>query len=129
MGVLTREDILKVEDLKVEKVEVPEWGGDIFIAEMSGDARDEFEQYAFAQSGKKTDYVHIRAALVAMCAVNEKRERLFSFEDIKALGQKNGLILDRLFDVANRLNKIFGSQREDVAKNSETPQGDSSGGG
>ena len=128
MGVLTREAILKAEDLKVEKVEVPEWGGDVYIAEMTGDARDEFEQYAFAQREKKQEYVHVRAVLVAMCAVNEKRERLFSFEDIKALGCKNGLVLDRLFDVANKLNKVYGAAREDVAKNSETPQGDSSGG-
>jgi len=128
MGLLTRDAILKAEDLKVEKVEVPEWGGDVYIAEMTGDARDEFEQYVNAQRETKQQYVHIRAALVAMCAVNEKRERLFSYEDMKALGQKNGLILDRLFDVANKINKIFGVAREDVAKNSETPRGDSSGG-
>lgn len=126
MRVLTKNDILQAEDLKMEQVSVPEWGGDLYVSEITADARDEFEQYMFEQ--RKGKYAHVRAALVAMTLVNEQRERLFSFEDIVKLGKKSGLVLDRLFDIANKLNKLYGPERETLEKNSETPQGSKSDG-
>ena len=128
MRVLTKDDFLK-DELKTEKVELPEKDGFVFVTELCADARDEFDQYCFAQKKAKKDYVHVRAALVALSTVNEKGERLFSFEDIVDLGKKgSGLLLDKIFNVSNRLNKIFDSEAEEIAKNSETPQGDNAGG-
>ena len=147
MGVLTKQEILLQDDLKKEELYIPEWKASVLISELSADARDEFEQFMVEErekvrpkqigqvkgQGKKQDkpqvkkkeYAHIRAALAAYTLVDEKGERLFSTQDIMDLGKKSGMALDRIFDVANKLNKIYGQEREDVEKNSEMPQGDS----
>jgi len=146
MGLLTKQEILSQDDLKKEELYIPEWEASVLISELSADARDEFEQFMVEErdrirpkqrqpvkgQGKKQDkpqvnkkeYAHIRAALAAYTLVDEKGERLFSTQDIMELGKKSGMALDRIFDVANKLNKIYGQEREDVEKNSETPQGD-----
>ena len=139
MRLLTKQDILASE-LKKEKLHIPEWDGFVFISELGADARDEFEQFVVAErqnlqpkrtagqkklQPKKTEYLHVRAALAAATVVGETGERLFSLSDAVALGKKSGRAMDRIFDAANKLNKIYGQEREDAEKNSETPQGDS----
>jgi len=130
---LTRDQILKADDLKKEQVDVSKWwGGSVYVSEMSGDARDEFEQYMAEQykanKEKKAQYAHIRAFLAAWTVVDENGTRLFSFDDALALGRKNAKPLDKIFEASNRLNKVFGAERDDVEKNSETTLGDNSGG-
>jgi len=86
---------------------------------LSADARDEYEQYVIAESEKKKSekaaYIHIRAALAAASITDDKGKRLFTFADCAVLGEKSGQILDRI-------NKIYGQESEDVAKNSQKPQ-------
>lgn len=147
MGLLTKDQILSKDDLKKEELYIPEWGASVLISELSADARDEFEQFMVEQrdklqpkqgqrpkmpgkkqdklQAKKKEYAHIRAALAAYTLVDEKGDRLFSTQDIMELGKKSGMALDRIFDVANKLNKIYGQEREDLEKNLEAPQGDS----
>ena len=43
MGVLTREQILKADDMTTERVPVPEWGGEVLVKSLTGRQRDEFE--------------------------------------------------------------------------------------
>jgi len=148
MKLLKKEDILALDDLQKEELFIPEWEASVLISELSADARDEFEQFMVEQREKllppkephkkmqkkghnkpvkkpPTEYVHIRAALAAATLVDENGDLLFSFADVVKLGKKSGKALDRIFDVANKLNKIYGQEREGVEKNSETPQGDS----
>jgi hypothetical protein len=40
MAILNREAILGAVDLKKELVKVPEWGGEVYISMMTGEARD-----------------------------------------------------------------------------------------
>lgn len=129
---LSKKSILQADDLTTADVYVEEWDGTVRVAEMGADARDEFEQYLADASRKSKDekqkYFAIRAPLCAMCIVDDKGNRIFSFDDVEKLGKKNGQALDKIFDKANELNKIFGSAREDVAKNSETAQAENDGG-
>jgi len=129
MGLLTKQEILSQDDLKTEELYIPEWKASVLVSELSADARDEFEQFMVGErdklQSKKNEYAHIRAALAAATLVDEKGERLFSSQDIIKLGKKSGKALDRIFDVANKLNKIYGQERENIEKNSEAPQGDS----
>ena len=85
MKLLTKQDILSKDDLKKEKVDIPEWEGSVWISELSGDARDEFEQFMFAEGkkvqSKKSEYVHVRAGLAAATVIDEKGKRLFVYED------------------------------------------------
>ena len=41
---LSRDTILAKNDVKVEEVKVPEWGGSVLVRGMSGDQREAFEK-------------------------------------------------------------------------------------
>ena len=40
---LTKDEILRADDLRLERVEVPEWGGEVVLRTMTGTERDAFE--------------------------------------------------------------------------------------
>lgn len=118
MSVLTKADILGADDRKPVEVEVPEWGGTVLVALMSGEARDcfEFESYQSRQRGEPA--VNLRARIAARCMVDADGNRLFGESDIDALGKKSGAALDRVFDVACRVNKIGPQDIDDLEGNS-----------
>ena len=109
MKLLTRESILKKEDLKTERVDVPEWGGYIFVRTLSGEERDTFESdsYVISPEGKTEQVLGgFRARMVALVACNEKGERLFTAADVEALNKKSSSALIRVFDVASKVNGL-----------------------
>ena len=112
-GSLTREQILAAIDQKIEAVAVPEWNGTVYVRNLTGKARDRFERSRFKLVGKEVEVIHenTRASLLAASLCNEQGLLLFTEADIEALGEKNGAVLDRLFDVAQRLS---GLRKEDV---------------
>lgn len=124
---LTKEQILAADDLKRERVEVPEWGGHLFVGTITGAARDEFETVIFEPNKSPRERLrNIRARLVALTAVDEEGNLLFSQEDVEALGKKSAGVLDRVFSVAQRLNGLSKEDAENLAKNSgPSPRGDS----
>lgn len=119
MTILNREAILKADDLKRETVSVPEWGGDVVLRAMTGAERDAFEQSLFTGDGdaKKFSSENVRAKLLVRCIVNEKGERVFSDADVSMLGGRSGAVLDRLYDVAQRLSGIGKRDLEAAVKN------------
>jgi len=129
MSTLKRDDILKVQDITVEKVEVPEWGGDVYVKALTGTERDLFEASIIETHGQGKSRVrleNIRAKLVALSACDEKGERLFSAKDAEALGKKSAAALQRVFVVVQRLSGLTTSDVEELAKGlKENPFGDS----
>lgn len=121
MTLLTKEQILKSEDLKTEVVPVPEWGGDVMVQTMSGTARDRYEASIVEKNddGKhEQNLTNIRAKFIAATVVDDKGNLLFSEKDIAALGRKSSKALDRVFAVGQRLNAISDEDLEELAKNS-----------
>ena len=116
---LNRETILAANDLKPETVEVPEWGGSVYVRMLTGSERDAFEQSIVTGRGKNRTTVmeNIRARLCVLCLCDESGGRLFSDDDIDALGDKSAAALDRLFAVAQRVNGLSGEDVEDLAGN------------
>lgn len=123
---LTRAAIIAAPDLKTERVDVPEWGGEVILQELTADARDAFEletlERARLQKAGQPIPAHlqsVRARLVARCLVDEEGARLFETADeLEALGRKNGDVLDRLFDVARGLNTVTAADVADAGKDS-----------
>lgn len=113
---LTKEQILSAEDAKTITVDVPEWGGEIMIATMSGFARDQFEASLLGKNGG-TNTANIRAKLAAATIVDDKGALLFTDKDIMALGKKSSAALDRVFEASQKLNRISDGDVEDLAKN------------
>lgn len=113
---LTKEQILKQDDLKSEIVSVPEWGGDVKVSTMSGFARDRFEAGVTGKNGG-TNMSNIRAKLAAATIIDEDGKLLFDEGDIIKLGNKSCAALDRVFAAAQRLNLISNSDVDELAKN------------
>ncbi|QDU62172.1 Phage tail assembly chaperone [Planctomycetes bacterium Pan216] len=123
MPTLTRDQILGAEDLARESVDVPEWGGQVFVRMMSGEERDEFDQALVAKASGtnannlKVDVREMRARLCSLTICDEKGQLLFSRADVAALGKKSGAALQRVFDAAQKLNKINGDAVKSLEKN------------
>jgi len=122
---LTKKDILKADDIQKEMVNVPEWGGDIYLRTMSGLERDAFEQSIVKD--KVTNLTNIRARFCALVICDEDGKRLFTDADVVELGRKSSLVLSRIFDVGQSLNGFTNADVEELAKNSESGQSDDSG--
>jgi hypothetical protein len=110
---LTKAEILTKQDLKTEDVFIPEWDAWITVRSMSASQRDKFEAGTIERNGKevRTNLENIRARLCVLCMVGEDGEQLFDEADDHALGLKSAAALQRVFEVAQRLN---GMREEDV---------------
>ncbi|WP_299195759.1 hypothetical protein [uncultured Amphritea sp.] len=116
MALLTRDQILAADDHKTEVVPVPEWGGEVMVGTMSGTARDKLEASVIGKNGG-ANLTNARAKYLAACVVDEAGNLMFSEKDITKLGSKSVAALDRVFEVAQRLNRITDADLEDLAKN------------
>lgn len=115
---LNREAILAAPDLKRETVNVPEWGGDVAVAELSADALTAFLAVAFDDTGKPAlRGAKFDAALVAATLVDTLGVPLFGADEVESLAKKSPRALARVAAVANRLNFLTVETQETVAKN------------
>lgn len=125
-NLLTKDQILQIEDLQIKDVFVKPWDGYVRIRTMTAHERDQFEQEMFTnKGGKKERMDDIRANLVARTIVDEGGKRMFSDKDIKKLSSKSAAALDIIFDEAQKLNAVSNEDVEEIAKNSEEIQDDS----
>lgn len=118
---LTADAILGARDLDLERVDMPEWGGYVYVRGLTGRERDDFEYSMIdrtpARKGRRQQSTvevrmqNLRAGLVARCVVDSEGRRLFKDEQVAQLGEKSAAALDRLYDVASRLS---GLRAEDV---------------
>lgn len=112
------EEVLALDDRKVEEVPVAEWGGTVVrLMEMSAADRDDWEldRFNIVKSGARVR--NVRAGLVARCWVDKNGERVVPDDRISELGKKSAKVLDRLFDVCQRLNALTAGEVKEVEKN------------
>jgi hypothetical protein len=114
---LSRDQILNAKDSTIQTVPVPEWGGAVGVRVMSGKERDAFERRLSDQAKLGELGANMRAALVASTVVDEQGNRLFTEEDIEALGKKNWAALERITRVSTSLNLLSNESVETTAKN------------
>lgn len=123
MPLLSKDAILGADDRKWEDVPVPEWGGEVRILGMSGTERNAYQSslVVLGSNGQpqRVNLADQLAKLLAKSIVDENFERLFTDKDIKALGAKNGAVMERLSAVAQRLSGLRKEDVADAAGNSE----------
>ncbi len=112
MNTLSRDSILNAKDGKTEAVDVPEWGGRVFVRVLSGSQRDQLEAYITQKRDKGVDFAGVRALLVQLAACDEKGKPLFGVADLPAIGELSSLALQRVFDAASKLNGMTAGQVE-----------------
>ncbi len=129
MSALNREEILGADDIQVELIEVPEWGGDVWVKGMTGQERDKFEDELIIRStvgkGRKTTQVSevsladIRAKLCSMTICDKDKTRLFTEKDVKALSKKIEAALQRVFEIAQELSGITDDDIDELVEELE----------
>jgi len=126
---LTRDEILAVDDRKIEEVDVPEWGGKVGVVGLTGTERDELSGSLIDAKGQVNARraINLQTRLPALCMVNEQGARLFTEADVARLGQKSAAALKRVFDAAQRLSGLSETDVAEMTKNSDSSQSDDSG--
>lgn len=115
---LSKKDILEKVDLPIEEVEVPEWGGSVFVRGLNGKERDYFELSVIDQRNKgKVNLENIRAKLCALTICDETGEHLFSYDEVDQLAKKSGAALGRIFLVAQRLSGLSEDDVQEMTEN------------
>jgi len=129
MGLLTRGEIDKAADLETIDVSCPEWGGDVRLRALDGVGRDLWTTSVSGED-RAANMANIRARLVALHIVDGDGKPMYpGAEGAAALGKKSGVVLDRLFEAANKLSKLTKADVDALEKNSgAAPSGDSSSG-
>lgn len=125
---LTRDAILAVKDIQLEEVAVPEWGGSVWVKGMTGAERDKFEASIIEFRGKsqKINFTNMRARLASLTVCDAEGARLFTEQDVHALGEKSAGALQHIFAVAQRLSGLSPDDVEELTKElGENPLGDS----
>lgn len=102
-----------------ETVEMPEWGGSCGIRKLTSRERFEYEK-GFSKGLEEAD--DFRAKLVFLCAVDpESGARQFTTpEDYELLCSQPSELVQRVFDVANKVNALKKDEVKRLEKNSET---------
>lgn len=129
MGNLNRDDILKVKDLKVEKVQA--WGGTVHVRGMTGAERDKFEAGIIQMRGKEQslNLQNVRAKLCVLTLCDADGTRLFEDNEMALLAEKSAVELQKVFAVAQRLSGITQEDVDELAEGlKESPFGDSASG-
>jgi hypothetical protein len=131
---LTREDLLQKDDLKVEKVELSK--GYVFVREMTGHEKDVWEQSMLKQkpSGNKNKGVEyettlddFRAKLAVVTVCDADGNLLFKPEDYRMLNKMmSASNIEKIVAVAQRINAITQEEKDEILKNSEADQTDNS---
>lgn len=117
--VLSAAEILEADDIVVEPVQVPEWGGPgavVLVQTMTGFARDKFEDSITGKEGG-ANLSNIRAKMLSQSIVGEDGVLLFTDKDVAKLGKKSSKALDRCFEVARRLSGFTKEDIDELAKN------------
>lgn len=124
---LTRDDILNADDLRIEVVQVPEWGGVVHIRTLTGLQREKYVESIrrVTGSGRKQSVEIILqqsgAKLAAQTICDERGNLLFKETDIPKLSAKSSRALQRVIDASARLNGLD-EEAEADAKNDSASQ-------
>lgn len=114
MTMLTKAAILAAVDLQAERVDVPEWGGHVFVRSLPAADYEKFVQAAVKFPQELQGY-----HLLVRCLVDAEGVPLFGDDDIEALRGKHGGIMLALINRAGRLNRLGEETIEDAKKKSD----------
>lgn len=110
---LSRDSILSAKDFDYKDIEVPEWGGTVRLRGLSAAERDNFE----ANLAQTQDLSNLRSRLVVLALIDEEGNRLFKDSEAKALGEKNALVIMRLFEIVRDLSGMSDEDLQEAQGN------------
>ena len=116
MAFLNKAEIIGAQDLSITPVDVPEWGegAQVGVRVMTGAELYAMNEKILALPEGET--FNQRAYVCALTLCNADGVRLFSTEEMDALECKSSRVLDRLYEVACRINALRESDRKALEK-------------
>lgn len=135
---LDKATILSKTQLRRELVNVPEWGGDVYVREMNGNERDEWEGSLLRERKKEKGrkkaemevvYKGARARLCAICMCDDQGSSMFTLADADDLGKLSATGLDRVYAAAMEINGLREEDVDELVGKSETTSDSESGSG
>jgi|APSaa5957512535_1039671.scaffolds.fasta_scaffold05366_5 hypothetical protein len=109
---LTKEQFLNESIIETEEVEVG--SGKMLVRGLTASEREAFVREMGGEEGVVDNLV---VRLVSNCVIDPNSKiKLFSEKDVKALGDKSSLIIDKLFKVAQKLSGLTEEAVADIEK-------------
>lgn len=125
---LSIDDIDAADDARPVPMDVPEWGGRVYVRALTGTDRDSYEASMTIRRGDQVlpNPIGTRSRLVVRGLCNAAGERLYQDSDADKVGKKSSTVLDRLWDKIAELSGMTAGAVEDAEGNSETVPSESS---
>lgn len=122
---LSRDDILRANDLPTADVDVQEWGGSVRVRMLTGAERNAL--HAAAIVAGEFSATAFAAGLIVRSVVGDDGQRIFGDDDGPAVAAKSAPAFNRVFEAAAKLNGLAGGSVDVAEKNSPAAtSGDSS---
>ena len=128
---LSREQILNKVDIEIKEIPVPEWGGSIFIRQLSRGEQDTYLKRQYGDTRLKQDNkarnqeisavnIYGHDAYLCVCGIcNEDGTPVFKQTDVEDLKKKNGMVIGRIAVEIVKFSGMAGDiPVEDEVKNS-----------
>ena len=112
---LSKEQILAADDMGLKEVEVPEWGGNVFVRVMTVGERDSYENEWIVNKNKGVE--NFRSKFLQRVLCDEKGELLFTASEIDLLAKKSARVITRIWEAAMKHNALTDGDVEELAKN------------
>jgi len=112
---LSKEQILAADDMGLKEVEVPEWGGNVFVRVMTVGERDSYENEWIVNKNKGVE--NFRSKFLQRVLCDEKGELLFTASEIDLLAKKSARVITRIWEAAMKHNALSDGDVEELAKN------------
>ena len=106
------EDILSADQSQSLKVNVPEWGRDVYVRVLSLGELQAWELSCLRAKGEGVD--DFRTKYLAMALVDADGKPLFTSDQLKRLSGRVGA---RLFKIAQKHNELDDTEIQDIGKN------------
>lgn len=112
---LTKEQILAADDMGLLEVQVPEWGGSVFVRVMTVGERDSYENDWMVNKSKGVE--NFRSKFLQRVLCDEEGELLFKANEIDLLAKKSARVTIRVWEAAMKHNALSDDDVEELAKN------------
>lgn len=122
MTLLTRDQILAADDIKTERIAVPEWGGDVIVRGLTAKERGRAIKACTRVVGNKpdTDFGALQTQMMAIGVIDEAGNRLFTDNDVQALNGKHSGVIEKIFTAIAKLSGVAEDEIAEMRKNSES---------
>ena len=112
---LTKDQILAADDMGLLEVQVPEWGGSVFVRVMTVGERDSYENDWMVNKNKGVE--NFRSKFLQRVLCDENGDLLFTADEIGVLAKKSARVIARIWEKAMQHNALADADVEEMAKN------------